>query len=144
MLNPYNQWQAVANYEEKCMTLIKKYILVFSLFLLFPINFSEASTNQYGAKFDDTIPLKQISYILESEDINGKIFSFQGIISAQCKGDGCWFKLKDNTREVLVDLKPYDFRTPMGIVGRKVKLNGQVITEDGKVKVDAISIIILE
>ena len=126
------------------MTLVKKYIMLFSLFLLFPINFTEANTNQYGAKFNDTVPLKSISYLLESEEINGKIFSFQGKIIAQCKGDGCWFMLKDNTSEVMVDLKPYDFRTPMGIVGRKIKLNGRVNTEKGKVKVDAISIIILE
>jgi len=126
------------------MTLIKKFILVFSLFLLFPISFTEANTNQYGSKFDDAIPLKTISYIFETADINGKVFSFQGRITAQCKSDGCWFKLKDDTSEVLVDLKPYDFRTPMGIVGRKVKLNGRVNTENGKVKVDAISIVILE
>ena len=126
------------------MTLIKKYIMVFSLFLLFPISFTEANTNQYGSKFDDTIQLKPISYIFESADINGEIFTFQGIITAQCKSDGCWFNLKDNTREVLVDLKPYDFRTPLGIVGTKVRLNGRVNTEDSNVKVDAISIIILE
>lgn len=126
------------------MALIKKYIIIFGLFLLFPVSFSEASTNQYGAKFDDTIPLKPVSYIFESTGINGKIFSFQGIITSQCKADGCWFKLKDNTREVLVDLKPYDFRTPMGIVGREVKLNGRVNTKGGKVQVDAISIIILD
>ena len=118
--------------------------MVFSLFLLFPVSFTEANTNQYGSKFDDTIPLKPISYIFESEGTNGKIYSFQGMITAQCEGDGCWFKLKDNTREVLVDLKPYDFRTPLEIVGRKVKLNGRVYTKDGNVKVDAISIIILE
>ena len=118
--------------------------MVFSLFLLFPISFTEANTNQYGSKFDDTIQLKPISYIFESADINGKIFSFQGIMTAQCKGDGCWFMLKDSTGEVLVDLKPYDFRTPLEIVGRKVKLNGRVYTKDGNVKVDAISIIILE
>ena len=126
------------------MTLIKKYIMIFSLFLLFPISFTEAKTNQYGSEFDDTKPLKPISYIFESADINGKIFTFQGIMTAQCKGDGCWFMLKDSTGEVLVDLKPYDFRTPLGIVGTKVRLNGRVNTEDSNVKVDAISIIILE
>jgi hypothetical protein len=111
------------------MALIKKYIMIFSLFLLFPISFSEANTNQYGSKFDDTIPLKPISHIFESADINGKIFSFQGTMTAQCKGDGCWFMLKDSTGEV---------------VGTKIKLNGRVNTEDSEVKVDAISIIILE
>lgn len=126
------------------MTLIKKYTMIFSLFLLFPINITEANNNIYGSVYDDTIPLKSISYIFETSDLNGKILSFQGLVTAQCKSDGCWFKIKDNTGEVLVDLKPYDFRTPLEIVGSKVKLNGRVNTKDGKVKVDAISLIILE
>ena len=126
------------------MNLIKIYLVIFSLFLLIPISFSEANTDQYGSEYDDTIPVKPISYIFESADINGKTLSLQGIVSAQCEGDACWFKLKDNTGEVLVDLKPYDFRTPLGIAGKKVKLNGRVNTNDGKIKVDAISVIILE
>ncbi len=126
------------------MTLLKNYILIFSSFLLFASNIAEANNNQYGAEYDEAIPLKSISYIFETADINGKIISLQGIVSAQCKSDGCWFKLKDNTGEVLVDLKPYDFRTPLGIEGKKVKLNGRVNMKDGKVKVDAISVIILE
>ena len=126
------------------MTPLKKYIIILSLFFLIPIGFSGANADQYGSKYDDTIPLKPISYIYESADINGKIFSFQGTITAQCQGDACWFKLKDDTSEVLVDLKPYDFRTPLGIVGKKVKLNGQVNTTDGKIKVDAISVMIVE
>ena len=126
------------------MTKIKRYIAIVSLIVFFPISSIEASTNQYGSQYDDTIPLKPISFIFESPDIDGKTLSLQGAISAQCKGDGCWFKLKDNTGEVLVDLKPYDFRTPLEIVGKKVKLNGRVNTKDGKVKVDALSVILLE
>ena len=126
------------------MTKIKKYIVIVSLIVFFPVGSIDASTQQYGSQYDDSITLKPISFIFESADIDGKIFSFQGAISAQCKGDGCWFILKDNTGEVLVDLKPYDFRTPLGIVGSKAKLNGRVNTKDGKVKVDAISIILLK
>ena len=126
------------------MTNIKKYIVILSLLVFSPMSSLEANANKYGSQYDDTIPLKPISFIFESADIDGKIFSFQGAITAQCDGDGCWFKLKDKTGEVLVDLKPYDFRTPLGIVGRKVKLNGRVNTKGGKVKVDAISIILLK
>ena len=126
------------------MTLIKKYILISGIIILFAAGYSDANSDRYGSKYDETIPIKPIRYILESADINGKIFSFQGIVSAQCEGDACWFKLKDNSGEVLVDLKPYDFRTPLGIVGKKVKLNGRVNTNDGKIKLDAISVVILE
>lgn len=126
------------------MTEIKRYLVMLSLIVFLFISCTEANNNQYGSQFDDTIPLKPIGFIFESADIDGKIFSFQGSITAQCKSDGCWFKLKDNTREVLVDLKPYNFRIPLENVGRKVKLNGRVNVKDGKVKVDAISVIVLE
>ena len=126
------------------MAKLQKFIMILSLIVFFPISSIEAKNNQYGAQYDDSIPLKPISFIFESADIDGKILSFEGAITAQCKNDGCWFKLKDNTSEVLVDLKPYNFRTPSEIVGRKVKLNGKVNTKDGKVKVDAISVIVLE
>ncbi len=99
-------------------------IIIFFFFIFF--GSLEANTNQHGSSFDETIPLIQISSISESSDINGKIISLEGMISAQCKNDGCWFKLKDNTGEVLIDMKPYDFRIPMKMIGRKIKLNGLV------------------
>lgn len=126
------------------MTNIKKYLSIFCLIVLFPLGSIEANNHQYGAPYDDTLPLKPIGFIFESADIDGQMLAFQGEITAQCKSDGCWFKLKDNTSEVLVDLNPYNFRIPYEIVGRKVKLNGQVNTKNGKVKVDARSVIILE
>ena len=76
--------------------------------------------------------------------MDGKIFSFQGIISSQCKADGCWFTLKDSTREVMVDLKPHDFRLPSNIAGKSVKLNGKVNSKGGNVNIDAISVVVLE
>ena len=121
------------------MNKMKRFIMVLSLFILFPISPIDAKSNQWGSQYDDTIPLKPISYIFESENIDGKILSFQGTITALCKNDGCWFKLKDNTHEILVDLKPFDFRTHNEIVGKKVKLNGKVNKKNGKTKIDAIS-----
>ncbi len=45
---------------------------------------------------------------------------------------------------VLIDLKPYDFRLPSEAVGRKVKLNGRVNITGAKKKVDAISVVIID
>ncbi len=128
------------------MNKFKKYILALGLFIIFPISFVEADNNQYGAPYDDSIPLKSINYIFDSADIDGKIFSFQGIITSQCKGDGCWFKLKDSSREIMVDLKPYDInpRPPLNIVGKRVKLNGKVNSKGSNVQIEAISIVVLE
>ncbi len=123
------------------MNKMKRFIIILSLAILFPISSIDAKTNQYGSQYDATIPLKPISYIFESKNVDGKILSFQGTITALCKNDGCWFKLKDNTHEILVDLKPFDFRTHKEIVGKKVKLNGKVITKNGKIKIDAISVV---
>ena len=123
------------------MDKMKKFIMILSLIILFPISSIDAKTNQYGSQYDDKIPLKPIGYIFESENIDGKILSFQGTITALCKNDGCWFKLKDNAHEILVDLKPFDFRTHKEIVGKKVKINGKVNTKNGKTKIDAISVV---
>lgn len=126
------------------MNILTKYIMIFSLLISLSVSSVEADANQYGSPYDDTIPVKPISFIFENAGANGKVFSFQGVVTAQCKNDGCWFKLKDNTREVQIDLKPYDFKTPLGIAGKKVKVNGRVTAQGGNVKVDAISVIILE
>ncbi len=124
------------------MSLTMKWIIIFSLVFLTPIGFAHANTNQYGSKYDDKLPLKPISYLYQTSNIDGEIFSFQGIITSQCQGDACWFKLKDDTGEVLVDLKPYDFRVPLGIVGKNVKLNGRANTLGAEIQIDAISIIV--
>ena len=124
------------------MTLARRCITVLWVVLLLPISFSVANAIQYGAKYDETLPLKTIGYVLETDNINGEILALKGLMSSQCQGDACWFVLKDNTGEVLVDLKPYDFRTPIGLVGKNVKLNGRVNTEGGKTQVDAISVIV--
>lgn len=126
------------------MTQLKKSMAISSFIIFFSIISTWAETNQYGSTFNDTISLKPISIIFDSADIDGNVLSFQGAITAVCKNDGCWFKFKDDSGEVLVDLKPYDFRLPEEIVGREVKLNGRVNTKGGKTKVDAISVIILE
>ena len=125
------------------MAKFKITIIFLCSFILFAISCSESKTNQYGSPYDDKIPLKTIDIISNTKDINGKIFSFEGEITAQCKDDGCWFKLKDNTGIVLVDLKPYNFRLPLEIVCKKVKLNGRVdTTAQNQAKVDAISVIV--
>ena len=126
------------------MTGIQKYIKILSLIIFFPIYALGANTNEFGSPYDNTIPLKPISFIYDATDIDGQILSFQGVVTAQCKNDGCWLKIMDNTSEVLVDFKPYDFRPPLKIVGKKVKLNGRVNTKNDKAKVDAISVILLD
>ncbi len=122
----------------------KKYLMILTLIMFLPVYFAEASSNQYGSQYDDTLLLKPIRFIFETAGIGGKVFSFRGRISAQCKSDGCWFKLKDDTNEVLVDLKPYDFRIPSDISGTTIKLNGKVNKQNGKVKLDAISVVVLQ
>ena len=124
------------------MARITKLIMILTLVLLTPIGFVNANTNQYGSKYDEKLPLKSISYLFETADINRKVYSFQGVITSQCQGDACWFKLKDSTGEVLVDLKPYDFRVPLGLVGKNVKMNGRANTLGEGIQIDAISIIV--
>jgi uncharacterized protein YdeI (BOF family) len=100
-----------------------------------------AFAEQYGAPFDEKYPLKPISYIFKNKDSDGKIYTFEGEITAQCKNDGCWFKLRDDTGEVLIDLKPYNFRLPTNMEGKKVKLNGKIDRSKKNVKVEALSVL---
>lgn len=108
------------------------------IFIIFT-NFS-AMADQYGETYDEQLPSKKINTILNDPGAIGKKYSFQGTVSAQCKADGCWFKLRDDTGEILVDLKPYNFRLPPDIVGKKVKLNGIVNSSKNGLKVDAVSV----
>lgn len=125
------------------MTHVKRYIVLLSLLVFFPITALEASHHQYGGQFDDSIPSKPIRFIVESLNLDGQVFTLEGVVSAVCKSDGCWFNLKDDAGEVMVDLNPYNFRLPNDILGKKVKLNGRVNTKGGKLKVDAISVLVL-
>ncbi len=126
------------------MTNIKRLTIILSLIVLFPTSSLGAGSNQYGAPYDDTTTLKPVSFIFESANVDGKVFAFQGVIANQCQGDGCWFNLKDDTGEVLVDLNPGNFKLPLGLSGKKVKVTGRVDTQNGKFRVNAISVVVFD
>lgn len=116
-------------------------LLVVSMLILLglPLN---AFANVYGGPFDESVTTSNVSSL--SPDKNGQTVTLEGVISALCKGDGCWLNLKDDTGEVMVDLKPYNFRIPKDSSGKKARIQGQVKAGEQRLSVDAISIQILE
>jgi uncharacterized protein YdeI (BOF family) len=119
----------------------KQIVIVVSIMILIGLSIN-AYANVYGGQFDESISIDSVRSL--NSEKNGQTVTLEGVISAICKGDGCWLNLKDDTGEVMVDLKPYDFRIPKGSSGKKARIQGKVKASDQRVSVDAISIKILE
>ena len=127
------------------MKIIRNIILFVCLALLLFSASVTANTNQFGANFDTNLPVEAISQVIEQkEKLTGQALTLRGEIIAQCQGDACWFTIKDDTGEILIDLNRYDFRVPLGIVGKKVELNGKVNTETKDPRIDATSVVVIE
>ena len=101
-----------------------------------------ASADVYGSPFDESIAISKVGSL--STEMSGQTITLEGSITSLCKGNGCWLNLKDDTGEVMVDLKPYDFRIPKDSLGRDAQVQGKVKVNNLGPSVDAISIKILE
>ncbi len=119
----------------------KTHILIISILILVGLAI-DASAKVYGGSFDNSAPTIKVGSI--TPDKNGQTMIIEGVISAQCQGDGCWLALKDDTGEVMVDLKPYDFRIPQGSTGKKARIYGRIKIGARGALVEAISIQVLE
>lgn len=119
----------------------KQIVIAVSIMMLVGLSIN-AYANVYGGHFDESVTTSKVSSL--TSDKNGQTVTLEGVISALCKGDGCWLNLKDDTGEVMVDLKPYDFRIPKDSSGKKAQIQGKVKASDQRVSVDAISIKVLE
>lgn len=70
---------------------------------------------------------------LTDQSLRSKEVNIQGTILAQCSS-GCWFFLKDDTGQILVDLAPNHFTIPMKS-GKKVIVRGTLSEGKGSVKI---------
>ncbi len=119
----------------------KTCLLVISILIIVGLSIN-ASAEVYGGPFDNSVATIKVDSI--TPDKNGQAVILEGVISALCQGDGCWLSLKDDTGDVMVDLKPYDFRIPMDSTGKKARIYGEIQTGARGALVAAISIEILE
>ncbi|VAX42230.1 hypothetical protein MNBD_PLANCTO02-2115 [hydrothermal vent metagenome] len=61
----------------------------------------------------------------------------QGEIVQQCPAVGCWLRLKDDTGELFVDLKPGDLALSEKRVGQQARITGRMVKEGGQLKLEA-------
>lgn len=112
--------------------MLKKCFLVISLMLLF----ISCSSEKYGILSDGAPEIKVKEAILNESYLNKEV-KIKGTIAIQCLSSGCWFFLKDDTGQILVDLKPLNLGLPQRS-GKKATVSGIVTKESsGQIVISA-------
>jgi len=120
------------------MELMMKNTLVTTIFIILMLTIACSKTKKFGSGVDNTIPQNNIKNILNNENLLNKKYNFVGIVSSQCKSNGCWFILKDkdNNNTIFVDAKPGNFKIPL-MIGKTVKVTGKFVKVNNKLQIDA-------
>lgn len=110
---------------------MNKFICVFLFSIIF------ACTNEKYGTISSNLP--QISVkdaMLNSSYLNREV-KLEGKIVTQCAASGCWFFLKDDTGQILVDLKPLNLGLQQR-TGKTAIVTGMLIKESsGQIIVSA-------
>lgn len=61
-----------------------------------------------------------------TDDLVGKSLAVEGEIVQQCPSTGCWFRVKDETGELFIDLNPAGLRLKNKRVGEQARVTGRV------------------
>lgn len=95
------------------------------------------STDNTVESRPETADVPQVTAEEISEDLLGQTIVIQGEVTQQCPAAGCWFRLKDPTGEVFVDLNSTDIRVRQDRVGDRAQLTGKVLKRGGELQVEA-------
>lgn len=107
----------------------------FFYFFFFMV-FLACSTEKYGNVSSNLPDITVKDAILNDLYLNKEV-KLEGKIVTQCAASGCWFFLKDDTGQILVDLKPLNLGLPQR-TGKRAIVNGVIIKEpSGQVIVSA-------
>jgi len=96
-------------------------------FLVILIIFSCGSSEHYGIISKEAPVVKVKDVFLDKTFLNKEV-KVNGKIIIQCASNGCWFFLKDDTGQILVDLKPLNLGLPQR-TGKNAVVSGIVIKE---------------
>lgn len=80
----------------------------------------DSSPKQLGEKFtaQKTISVDEVTNQLKSQSTLQDV-QIEGIIDKSCKGEGCWFTIKDaQGSEILFDIKDKKFKVPTNSPGK--------------------------
>lgn len=72
-----------------------------------------------------------------TEDKLGQTVAVEAQVTQQCPARGCWFRVKDDSGEVMVDLSPNKLELAENRVGQKAKVTGKVVKKSGKFWLEA-------
>ncbi|HID76879.1 MAG TPA: hypothetical protein EYP56_12895, partial [Planctomycetaceae bacterium] len=81
-------------------------------------------TSTLGEPLDEPLPQQTVGS--HTDDLVGTTLAVEGEIVQQCPAAGCWFRVKDKTGELFVDLKPAGLRLTESRVGQRVQVTGRV------------------
>ncbi len=96
-----------------------KYLMLSFFAVLFFVA-CDNSPKQLGEKFtaQKTISVDEVASQLQSQPTLQAV-QIEGIIDKSCKGEGCWFTIKDaQGTEILFDIKDKKFKVPTNSPGK--------------------------
>ena len=72
-----------------------------------------------------------------TEERLGQTVAVEAAVAQQCPARGCWFRMKDDSGEVMVDLAPQRLELSENRVGQKATVTGTVVKKGGKFWLEA-------
>ena len=72
-----------------------------------------------------------------TEERLGEAVAVEATVARQCPARGCWFRMKDDAGEVMVDLAPRNLELAESRVGQTAKVTGTVVKKGGKFWLEA-------
>jgi hypothetical protein len=78
----------------------------------------------YGVGIGSTQSVQATTLIHHPELYSGKPVVVQGTIAEVCPTRGCWMKLREGERELLVTFKDGSFTMPLDCAGREARISG--------------------
>lgn len=78
---------------------------------------------------------KSISSLTET--LIDKTVTVRGEIVQQCPAIGCWIRVKDDTGELFVDLKPGSLELSEKRVGQQARVSGRLVKQGGQLQLEA-------
>jgi len=96
---------------------------------------SSAVPSSLGEPVKGDVPLACSQCL--SDDKVGQTVAIEGEIIQQCPASGCWFRMKDDTGEVFVDLAPAKLHLTEKREGQHAKVTGRVVKQGGQFRLEA-------
>ncbi|MCX7770389.1 MAG: DNA-binding protein [Proteobacteria bacterium] len=111
------------------------------IYLILFIALFACGSEQYGSIPPNANKIKVKDAMLNVEHLNKEVI-LEGKIVTQCAANGCWFFLRDDTGQILVDLKPLNLGLPQR-TGKTAVVSGVLIKEpSGQIIISAKGLLI--